>query len=1083
MSLISSIRARLKHALQRTRKAFSAPALKPRPATFKPRPRPSSGADVLDYAAIKTAIAQDDILSVRTLMARVANAGENEAPKLRGLLNPLGRAGLTALQVKIWGRLLQISPDPESIDRALRLAVSAIQEADVQFRSEGINLLSVIDEIIDHALAVEERPDHWNLLLLKAASATNAAARSPRTLQVLREVIMTLSAKAILGLSETWPPFTPRWLSASYTEMRRIEHYRDAETIMLALMAQKPDNGRYLYRLLDTMLKRGARAAVAEALAEHDAELLSVQELKLLFSRLGKLHRILAAPVATAPDTQAMRMYLALWGWRPHSDLHEVMALRLRRCGRARLAALYLQVEAEDAALSLSTDWAGAAASLNDVHPGLGDDLEPWARARAKDGSALPAEAQALWSRLTSPPYDPSPAERRRLEHHLALWGPFTIRDLAVPRPPLQSVRAKEMLADGGLLITFAPATPRFETRWGPAFESWARIRAGNLSTGEREDGTTQTLMDVAFAVNTQEDYACARLADSLSRRMSDYLLGAPPKPGSIGDEVVRLTVEDRMFPGISQAARLLTHIEANRPSAIMLLATETHYLEALGLAAFLEAKGVAGVGVVFDVEDPTVRARMMEGWRSAPKSVRGLVIGMAKAELDPVPAAILPLDMLWPEVAGPASTAPCRRKRILVSTSLGDNSYFISTLALYNRLKADFDLVIYNGAVHGGDRFRAATGVDEDMLIQRRDADNTLSGTAQPPARRMMERLATRWRGDDLDLYALANIHRLVRTVPAGLDNELNQAHVLRGLIESGDFDLVLTIPGRMICSRSLTLAARAHGIASLDLQAFFISQHPRYHPSIADVYGGITEDQLDVYRAKSPPAWQSVRRIGSLMIGEQLSRVRDLSIDQSRSMAGVLPGQPLIVYGAQHGQGQEGEQIIRLMVRAANTVENSLLIVKLHPRTGPDAVEGLRRLVMAEATGEVRVQRDGDIYALIRAADLVVTQFSNVGLEAAVMGRPVVSVNLTGEDYVVDLARMGVAARAASPEEVIEKVHALLSDDAARQALAESRGAYFDRNPELRDLVAADRVRDLVDETLALRDSATDPVAEAVA
>src|SRR5690606_11120993 len=100
-------------------------------------------------------------------------------------------------------------------------------------------------------------------------------------------------------------------------------------------------------------------------------------------------------------------------------------------------------------------------------------------------------------------------------------------------------------------------------------------------------------------------------------------------------------------------------------------------------------------------------------------------------------------------------------------------------------------------------------------------------------------------------------------------------------------------------------------------------------------------------------------------------------------------LTERPVIVFGAQHGQGAEGDEIIRMIVRAANTVENSLLIVKLHPRTPLDAVEGIQAMVQAEATGDVQIQREGDVYALMKAADLVVTQFSNVGLEAAMMGR----------------------------------------------------------------------------------------------
>jgi hypothetical protein len=396
--------------------------------------------------------------------------------------------------------------------------------------------------------------------------------------------------------------------------------------------------------------------------------------------------------------------------------------------------------------------------------------------------------------------------------------------------------------------------------------------------------------------------------------------------------------------------------------------------------------------------------------------------------------------------------------------TSLGDSSYFTSSVALYKRLSSFIDLNVYNGAASGGEKFTEVTGIRHDRLMPRIVPEGALQAAMKAPTRRMFDALRANWTGSQEDIFFLCNATRFANSIPLGLAHEIAQVQALRNLLVMEEIDLVITMPGRMVSARATTMVARELGVPTLDLQAFFISPHPRYHASMADIYGGLTEDQLAVYAAKAPPKRQVIKRIGSLMIGEQLARVRDMTVQQARAKLEVFTERPVIVFGAQHGQGAEGDEIIRMIVRAANTVENSLLIVKLHPRTPLDAVEGIQAMVQAESTGDVQVQREGDIYALMKAADLVVTQFSNVGLEAAMMGRSVLSINLTGADYVVDLARLGVATRATSEEEVVTKVHALLSDEESRAELRASREAYFDKNPELRDLTAGETVEDIV-------------------
>jgi hypothetical protein len=552
-----------------------------------------------------------------------------------------------------------------------------------------------------------------------------------------------------------------------------------------------------------------------------------------------------------------------------------------------------------------------------------------------------------------------------------------------------------------------------------------------------------------------------------MSQYLSEAICGTANFKGVREREVIRLLIEDRIFPSVSQSRKLLSYLDARKNPNVGIVVDSVHYVSALQTASFLKLSGIDNLTVIFCVSGQSLNI-IQDAWGHALVSLKDRVLGMAAAPIkDEKPIALnlakwLPRFLPRSENPKPIDRAPS----VLIATSLGDGSYFTSAVALVKSISYFCNIKLYNGASSGGDRFLVASGLSGGDLIARAIADPEIEAAMKPPTKRMFDIVKSNWTGDENDLYFLANAARFLKSIPLGIAHEISQAKIMRRIISDHEVDLLVTMPGRMVCARSATIDARSAKIPVLDLQAFFISAHPRYHAGLADVYAGLTEDQLDIYRAKKPPKRQRLERIGSLMIGEQLARVRDMSVDDARSSCGVPSGRPMVVFGAQHGQGAEGEEIIRMVVRATGAIANSLLIVKLHPRTPSEGVEAIRALVEEETSGEVRVEREGDIYALMRAADLVVTQFSNVGLEAAMMGRPVISVNLTGSDYVVDLARLGVAARAVSEDDLTQKVRSLLEDGEARAALTRSREAYLDRNPELRDLSASAEVEKLVRE-----------------
>lgn len=108
--------------------------------------------------------------------------------------------------------------------------------------------------------------------------------------------------------------------------------------------------------------------------------------------------------------------------------------------------------------------------------------------------------------------------------------------------------------------------------------------------------------------------------------------------------------------------------------------------------------------------------------------------------------------------------------------------------------------------------------------------------------------------------------------------------------------------------------------------------------------------------------------------------------------------------------------------------------------------------------------VPREEALHESVAAANLVVTFFSNVGLEAAVMERDVLVIALYGH-FPLDLSRGGLAIAARTPSDIDHQVTRYLTDEQYRRHTTAARHAFIQGNPQLSDGKAACRVVDLME------------------
>lgn len=340
-------------------------------------------------------------------------------------------------------------------------------------------------------------------------------------------------------------------------------------------------------------------------------------------------------------------------------------------------------------------------------------------------------------------------------------------------------------------------------------------------------------------------------------------------------------------------------------------------------------------------------------------------------------------------------------------------------------------------------------------------------SVSAGNDARTRVERWLTALFGKTPAIYrgvdvSLALIPALREIFAVRIPLALAYAALMRRICAESRPSAVLACPGRIWQARIAVAEARRAGVPTMDVQALMISRSPRYKAPLAELVTVLDSYQKKIYEdyfGVDPSCIHAVGYPG--MDGTDLCN-RTVSRAAVLVSLGLPPDiRHVVLYAAQPENMEQGEATLAAIVRTCERIRQCVLIVKLHPRERKSSLERYRILVQKTGLGSrTAVIKEFNIYDLIACADLVLTKFSNAGMEAAIMGKPVVAVNLFREPRVIDLQEIGVAVAAENPQDLEFHVSALLTDPQAQAAFRTRQEEYFMRNPHLRASPAAETI-----------------------
>jgi len=273
---------------------------------------------------------------------------------------------------------------------------------------------------------------------------------------------------------------------------------------------------------------------------------------------------------------------------------------------------------------------------------------------------------------------------------------------------------------------------------------------------------------------------------------------------------------------------------------------------------------------------------------------------------------------------------------------------------------------------------------------------------------------------------------------------------------------DIIIVVNDLTFFGRAAIVAGHIMKISSVRISASVVAPNQRTPPLYADFMVVSGEAIKKVYVQSGIPE-EKIIITGNPRFDTLFKRNRIEDRNKIFAKYKLDPNKKLIVFTSQ--PIQEREKLLNAVFNTLKKLPEMQLIVKLHP--SESALLYYQIMDMIKLNNAIIVE-DIEIYELLNAADCVLTSFSATGLEAMMLDKPVISINLTGELDRMPYAESGAALGVYHEDELAPAIMRALINDAVREKLKVSREKFVERYNYKMDGQAAKRVIDLFDEII---------------
>jgi glycosyltransferase involved in cell wall biosynthesis len=141
----------------------------------------------------------------------------------------------------------------------------------------------------------------------------------------------------------------------------------------------------------------------------------------------------------------------------------------------------------------------------------------------------------------------------------------------------------------------------------------------------------------------------------------------------------------------------------------------------------------------------------------------------------------------------------------------------------------------------------------------------------------------------------------------------------------------------------------------------------------------------------------------------------------------------------------GREMRALVRAVSEAVRQFPNMRLVIKPHPR---ESIQEFQKYLPPRGASAI-VVKDVDLYSLINACELLMTEVSTTALEAIAFGKSVLILNFTAKPYPSTpypeaYVRGGVALEVREKDDLTRKMKQVLQNPEVRRKLAKNRPRF---------------------------------------
>ncbi|MEW6008477.1 MAG: UDP-N-acetylglucosamine 2-epimerase [Candidatus Omnitrophota bacterium] len=158
-------------------------------------------------------------------------------------------------------------------------------------------------------------------------------------------------------------------------------------------------------------------------------------------------------------------------------------------------------------------------------------------------------------------------------------------------------------------------------------------------------------------------------------------------------------------------------------------------------------------------------------------------------------------------------------------------------------------------------------------------------------------------------------------------------------------------------------------------------------------------------------------------------------------------------------------GEVLMRKILEAVKMIENVHLIIKVHPYDNNSSI--YRRIINESKVKNVTLVKKENIYDLINVCQALIVPDSTTGLEAIILDKPLIYLNLTKRKDMIPYVQNGVALGVYKAQDIYSAINDILDNPQTRERLKQGRKEFIYDYAYKIDGQATNRVISLIEET----------------